>query len=363
MTVFKTLPKNDGFRMPAEFEPHAGTILIWPFRGDSWPYGGDRAQAVFAKLVSLISESEQTLVCVPEREYEKARAALPPGTELFIVETDDSWARDYAPTFVTDGKTLRGINWKFNAWGGTYDGLYDSWENDDALAPKLCAHLHCDEYDAHHIVMEGGAFHTDGQGTVITTESCLLSPGRNPKLSKDAIEEALLSYLGAEKVIWLPSGIIDDETNGHVDNICAFTSPGNVVLARPLDIDDPQYASSSRAYDILLRETDAKGQPLNIHILPMPKPVLVTKYQCDGLDLLKGEPVRTPGERLAASYANFYISNSTVIVPGFDDPADEAARLVIAELFPDRKVVTLQSREVLIGGGNFHCLTQQIPRL
>ena len=363
MTVFNSYPKNDGFRMPAEFEPHAGTILIWPFRGDSWPHGGGRAQAVFSDLVSLISESERTIVCLPEREVDKAKATLPAGTELFVVETDDSWARDYAPTFVTDGKTLRGINWRFNAWGGTYDGLYDSWENDDALAPKLCTYLHHDLYDAHHIVMEGGAFHTDGEGTVITTESCLLSPGRNPDLSKDAIEEVLCKYLGAEKVIWLPSGIIGDETNGHVDNLCAFTSPGNLVLTRTLDINDKQYTSSTQAYDILSRETDANGRKLNIHILPLPKPALVTKYECDGLDLLNGQPVRTPGERLAASYANFYISNSTVIVPGFDDPADEAARLVIAGLFPDRKTVTLQSREVLIGGGNFHCLTQQIPQV
>ena len=341
MTVHNTLPKNDGFRMPAEHDPHAGTILIWPFRGDSWPYGGGKAQAVFSRLAALIAESEKVLVCVPEREYNKARSSLPDEIELFTVETDDSWARDYAPTFVTDGKTLRGINWRFNAWGGSYDGLYDSWENDDALAPSLCAHLHCDVYDAHHIVMEGGAFHTDGEGTVITTESCLLSPGRNPDLSKAQIEDALCLYLGAEKIIWLPSGIIDDETNGHVDNICAFTYPGNLVL----------------------RETDAKGRLFNIHFLPMPEPVLVTKYECDGLDLLNGEPVRSPGERLAASYANFYISNSTVIVPGFDDPADEAARLVIAGLFPDRRTITLQSREVLIGGGNFHCLTQQIPKI
>ncbi len=363
MTEYKTIPKTEGFRMPAEFEPHAGTILIWPFRGDSWPYGGGRAQAVFAELVSLILASEPVMVCVPEREYSKAASVLPKGVELFTVETDDSWARDYAPTFVTKGKTLRGINWKFNAWGGEYDGLYDHWENDDALAPKICSHMHCDVFDAHEIVMEGGAFHTDGQGTVITTESCLLSPGRNPGMSKKDLEDVLCSYLGAEKIIWLPEGIIGDETNGHVDNICAFTSPGNVVLAMPLDIDDEQYMSSDNAYRVLQRETDAKGRRLNIHFLPMPKPALVTKYECDGLDLLNGEPVRSPGEKLAASYANFYISNSTVIVPGFDDPADEAARLVIAGLFPDREVVTLQSREVLIGGGNFHCITQQIPKV
>ena len=362
MNTYSTLPIDDGFRMPGEFEPHEGCILIWPFRGDSWPYGGDAAKAVFCSLVELISRSEHVTVCVKEKEYPRAKNDLPANVDLYVVETDDSWARDYAPTFVTDGKSLRGINWKFNAWGGDYDGLYDSWEQDDALAAKLCSHLHYNYYDASPFVMEGGAFHVDGEGTIITTESCLLSPGRNPDMTKEEIEKTLCSYLGAKKVIWLPDGIVNDETNGHVDNLLAFTSPTNIVLALPEDKDDPQYMSSSRAYDILKGETDAKGRPFQIHPLPMPAPALVTEYECKGLDLLNGEPVRTPGERLAASYANFYIANDTVIVPGFNDPNDEASRQIIASLFPDREVVTLQSREVLIGGGNFHCITQQIPK-
>ncbi len=360
--ILNTLPKEDGFRMPGEFEPHEGCILIWPHRGDSWPYGGDAAKKVFRELVRLISESEQVTVCVPPSEYDKARDFLPDDTELIQVETDDSWARDYAPTFVKKGNIIRGINWCFNAWGGDYDGLYDYWANDDNLCQSLCTHKKIDMYDAHHFVMEGGAVHSDGQGTLITTESCLLSPGRNPHMTKVAIEETLCNYLGASKVIWLPEGIVNDETNGHVDNICAFTSPGHVVLAFPEDKTDAQYEPSKKALDVLRASTDAAGNPIEVHLLPMPKPCLVTKHELDGLDLLNGEPVRTVGERLAASYANFYIANKTVIVPGFDDDNDEVARRIIAELFPDRRVVTLQSREVLIGGGNFHCLTQQIPK-
>ena len=361
MSVINSFPINDGYRMPGEFEPHSGCILIWPFRGDSWPHGGRAARKIFCELVSIIASSEDVLVCVAPGEQDKAAAMLPAG-RTFIVETDDSWARDYAPTFVSNGSSLRGINWEFNAWGGEYDGLYDSWDRDNALAPALCRELGIDMYNA-GFVMEGGAFHTDGEGTVITTESCLLSPGRNPQLSKAEIEHLLCSYLHCSKVIWLPLGIIDDETNGHVDNLCAFTAPGKVVLSFPEDPADPQYKSSAAALDILGKERDAKGRIPEVTLLPMPKPALVTEYECAGLDLLNGQPVRHPGERLAASYANFYISNSTVIVPGFNDENDETARRILEKQFPDREVVTLQSRDFLIGGGNFHCITQQIPKV
>ena len=363
MTTHTTLPSQDGYRMPAEFEPHKGCILIWPFRGDSWPYGGGAAHKVFTSLAEIISRSEEVLVCAPAARYDLARSSLPDTVRVFKVETDDSWARDYAPTFVSNKTSLRGINWRFNAWGGEHDGLYDSWDLDDALAPALCDYLSTEMYDAHHFVMEGGAIHTDGEGTLLTTESCLLSPGRNPKMSKEEIEDTLLSYLGASKVIWLPEGIVNDETNGHIDNICAFTAPGEVVLAFPEDTSDLQYEPSRKALEVLENSTDAKGRHIKVRKLPMPSPAYVTEYELKGLDLLNGEPVREVGERLAASYANFYISNKDVIVPGFDDKNDEVAREILEECFPGRTVHTLQSRDLLIGGGNFHCITQQIPAI
>ena len=363
MKTLKSLPIDDGFRMPGEFEAHSGCILIWPFRGDSWAYGAVAVRKVFKELVCLISESEEVTVCAPPEEFDNARSYLPDTIKLVSVPLDDSWARDYAPTFVkNDAGSLRGINWQFNAWGGMVDGLYYPWDKDDALAPFLCEHIGVDMYDAHHFVLEGGAIHSDGEGTIIVTESCLLSKGRNPHLDKDEIEDQLIKYLGAKKVIWIPYGIYLDETNEHVDNICAFTKPGQVVLAWTDNKDDPQYAMSLASRKALEEATDAKGRKLDIILLPLPKPVCITAEECKGLDLFNGEPTRIEGDRLAASYANFYIANDTVIVPGFDDPNDEVARQIISGVFPNRKVVTLQSREILIGGGNIHCITQQIPK-
>lgn len=363
MKTLNSLPINDNYRMPGEFEAHAGCILIWPFRRDSWAYGAYEVRKVFKELVSLIGESEAVTVCAPSFEYDNARAMLPDNIRVVEMSSDDSWARDVAPTFVKNDKGgLRGINWKFNAWGGFVDGLYHPWDKDDAVAGKLCDLLNVDMYDAHHFVLEGGSIHVDGQGTVLVTEACLLSEGRNPLLSKQEIEEQLKAYLGAKKIIWIPNGIYNDETNEHIDNICAFTAPGHVVLAWTDDESDPQYSFSKSALDVLKAETDAMGRTIEVHLLPLPKPVYITEEECLGLDLMYGEPTRTPGERLAASYANFYIANDTVIVPGFNDPNDEKARLILAKLFPERKVVTLQSREILIGGGNIHCITQQIPK-
>ena len=181
-------------------------------------------------------------------------------------------------------------------------------------------------------------------------------------MSQQQIEEKLLEYLGAEKVIWLDRGIYNDETNEHVDNICAFVKPGEVVLAWTDDTSDPQYEMSRSCLEILENSTDAKGRRIKVHKLYLPKPVTITADECDGLDTMDFEPTRTPGERLAASYVNFYISNGAVVMPFFGDPADEPARQKLQELFPDREVIPIYARDILIGGGNIHCITQQIPQ-
>ena len=184
----------------------------------------------------------------------------------------------------------------------------------------------------------------------------------NPDMTKEEIEDKLKEYLGVQKVIWLKSGIYNDETNEHVDNICAFTGPAEVVLAWTDDENDPQYEMSKSCYDILSESTDAKGRKFKIHKLYQPKPVTITAEECEGLDTMDFEPTRTPGERLAASYVNFYISNKAVVMPYFNDPADERAKETLQKLFPDRKIVPIYARDVLIGGGNIHCITQQIPK-
>lgn len=362
MRILTSAPRQDGFRMPAEFEPHAGCIMIFPERADSWQYGGYAARKAFVRVAEAIARSEKVIVAASDKQYENARALLPPHIKVVEMSSNDSWARDYAPTFVTNDKgVIRGIDWGFNAWGGLEDGLYFPWDKDNRMARKFCDLLDVDVYNKRDFILEGGSIHVDGEGTAMVTESCLLSRGRNPELSKEQIEEVLKAYLCVEKVLWLPRGIYLDETNEHVDNICAFTAPGEVVLAWTEDENDPQYALSKACLDYLSNVTDAKGRKLLVHKLPLPRPVCMTEEECEGLDLCGDEPTRRAGDRLAASYVNFYIANKAVVMPGFSDEADEPAKKILEGLFPGREVIQIYARDILIGGGNIHCITRQIP--
>lgn len=350
-------------RMPAEFEPHLGTMMIWPVRPGSWPYAGRDAKPAFCEVMRAILEDEKVWLLADKDHEKEARNLAPDGVEVLPIESDDAWARDVGPTFVLDenGQPF-GIDWAFNAWGGDVDGLYRHWERDDRVAAAFCRALGYPVEDAHPFVLEGGSIHTDGEGTILTTEACLLSGGRNPSLSKEEIGRELCRRLGAEKVIWLPRGIYNDETNEHVDNVCAFTSPGEVVLAWTDNPQDPQYALSRACLDVLERETDARGRKIKVHLLPIPqKPVTIGKEDLVGFKFEPGEDVRTEGERLAASYVNFYITNYSVLVPQFGDPNDWTAVEILSECFPGRTVIPLPARAILLGGGNIHCITQQIP--
>ena len=361
MKILNSIPSKDGFKMPAEFEKHSGCIMIFPHRRDSWQNGAYAARKAFAQVIRIISESEKVTVCARYDDYDSARSMLPENVRVVEMESDDSWARDVAPTFVTDGNEIRGIDWGFNAWGGLEDGLYFPWDKDNKMARKLCDLLDVDVYNKRGFILEGGSIHSDGEGTILTTEACLLSKGRNSGMTKEQIDNELKLYLGAKKVIWLKSGIYNDETNEHVDNICAFVSPGEVVLAWTDNKNDPQYEMSASCLNILENSTDAQGRKIKVHKLPLPEPVTITAEECAGLDDMDGEPTRTPGERLAASYVNFYISNKHVVCPQFGDKNDKAAIEILAKLFPTRKVVGVYARDILIGGGNIHCITQQIP--
>lgn len=363
MKLTQTVPADDGYRMPGEFEPHRGCLMIWPVRPGSWPYGAKEAQKAFTRIACAIAESEHVWMLAAPSDVETVEAhfASEKNISVLPIQTDDAWARDVGPTFVK-GNALRGIDWSFNAWGGSYDGLYADWDQDDAAASKICDALQFDYYDAKHFVLEGGAIHTDGEGTLLVTEACLLSQGRNPMLGKARIEEQLRAYLGVEKIVWLPHGIWKDETNEHVDNICAFVRPGEVVLAWTDNKDDPQWEYSRAALQVLESETDAKGRPFVVHKLPIPEvPVCITAEELDGFVFAEGEDQREAGERLAASYVNFYIANGSVIVPQFGDAMDEIAVDTLKELFPDRVICPVFARPIIVGGGNIHCITQQIP--
>ncbi|MGN0373320.1 MAG: agmatine deiminase [Enterocloster sp.] len=359
------IPASEGYHMPAEFEPHRGCVMIWPVRPGSWPSGACKAQETFAFIARVIAESEKVWMLAGQEVYQQVKAVFADDPEIQVleIETDDAWARDVGPTCVVgrDG-SVRGIDWKFNAWGGEWDGLYAHWERDDLAASQICRALGMECYDARHFVLEGGSIHSDGEGTILVTEACLLSQGRNPQMSRLEIEEMLKQYLGGQKVIWLPRGIFQDETNEHVDNICAFVRPGEVVLAWTDDPKDPQWELSNACLQVLERETDAKGRSFQVHKLLIPRrPVCITEEELSGFVFEEGEDMRTAGERLAASYVNFYIANKSVLVPQFGDENDEPALRLLGECFPERRIVPVPARSIIVGGGNIHCITQQIP--
>ena len=412
-------------RFPAEFEPHHGTLLIWPERPGSWGKDTSGAEKAYINIIKNLIQVEDVYLLVSKASFEAISTKLRDifsddhdnteclsndydNTEclsndhsisesssdkksvddhsintsksvsykigkfnlhIIEMETDDSWARDTGPTFVFNktGDVLSriGINWTFNAWGGEYDGLYASWDKDDKVAKNFTNYLGDKILDAGSFVLEGGSIHTDGEGTLMVTESCLLSKGRNPSLTKTEIEDTLKKFLGVKKVLWLPFGIYNDETNEHVDNVAAFIKPGEIVLAWTDNESDPQYNMSKADYDYLSSETDAKGRKLTIHKIPVPDiPVRCTEADIDNYIFEPGEDEREAGERLAASYVNFYFANGCILLPQFggeNEESDKRAQAIFEKICSDKKIIPINTRSILLGGGNIHCITQQIP--
>src|SRR3984885_2570771 len=298
--------------MPAEFERHSGCWMLWPERPDNWRSGAKPAQAAFAAIASAIASGEPVTVGVSAAQFQNARSRLPREVRVVEVSSNDAWIRDCGPTFVIDAKgRRRGVDWTFNAWGG----------------------------------LEGGAIHVDGQGTCLTTEECLLNPNRNPGFTRSDIEEQLRRYLGVSTVIWLGQGVYLDETGGHIDELACFTSPGHVVLSWTSDRQDPQYEISRDAYERLSKARDARGRGLTIHKIHQPGPLYMTAEEAAGIDLRAGTHPRKAGDRLPASYINFYIANKCVVMPQFDRRHDAAAARTLKRLFPTRKVGGIPTRE------------------
>jgi agmatine deiminase len=352
--------------MPAEWAPHAQTWMVWPERPDNWRLAAKPAQAAFAAVARAIAAFEPVVVCASAEQLANATATLQAHASEYAIRVvevanDDAWCRDTGPTFVVNGTEVRGVDWMFNAWGGANGGLYASWDQDDAVARKILAMENLARYRTEGFVMEGGAIHVDGEGTLLVTEACLLNPNRNPHLGRTEIEAMLRDYLAVEKIIWLPRGIVNDETDEHIDNMCCFCAPGEVLLAWTDDQTDPQYAFSSAALKVLEAAVDAKGRAIKVHKLPLP--AVMTAEADEVATLAAGDAIERPASnRLAGSYVNFYLCNGGVIVPKFDDSNDDVAARILAERFPDRQVVQVPGREILLGGGNIHCITQQQPR-
>src|SRR3954468_20370652 len=306
-SVLPRTPREDGFRMPAEWEPHDGCYLVWPERPDTWRDGGKPAQAAWVRLATEIAASEQVTVVASGPQWRNARARLPRHVRVVEATTDDAWARDTGPTFVTDATgQRRAVDWRFNGWGGLRGGLFFPWDNDDVLAQKIAELEGADCYQP-PLVMEGGAFDVDGQGTALTTAECLLNVNRNPDLTQAEIERYLVDHLGLEQVVWIPRGVHLDETDGHVDNMARFVAPGVVVLTWTHDTSDPQYERSAEALDVLRSTKDARGRPLQVSLLHQPGPVHATAAEVSDLDVVDGTVVRPAGERMDGSYVKCFI--------------------------------------------------------
>jgi agmatine deiminase len=330
-----------GFRMPAEWEPHEATWIAWPHNRDDWPGRFAPIPWVYGEIARKLSRFERVRILVENRDHEQGvrRILKKAGADLdavkfFACPTDRVWTRDYGPIFVRNARGRVAItNWRFNGWA-----KYDNWKKDDAVTARIARHLKMRAWQP-NVVLEGGSVDVNGRGLLLTTEECLLSPvqARNPALTRLEIERALGDYLSARKVIWLRNGIAGDDTHGHIDDLARFVSHDTVVIASERDKSDPNYAPLRENLGLL------RAQQLRVVKLPMPRPVIFA------------------GQRLPASYANFYIANKLVLVPTFNDPNDRLALATLARLFPDREVVGIHSVELVWGFGTLHCLTQQQP--
>lgn len=331
-------PRDLGFYMPGEFAPHTCCWMAWPCRTGLW--GDDQKVArEYADVANAIARFEPVMMLAPLSSADAARALL--GNNVTVIEMliDDSWARDSGPNFlINEAGELAGSKWRFNAWGNKY-GTYDQ---DAKMGSRILAHVGVREFTS-SLVAEGGAITVDGEGTVITTESCLLNPNRNPGWSKKEVSEELCRTLGAEKVIWLPGDVEETETDGHVDGTAAFIEPGRVLVEINTDKTDPHYAVCQENLEAMRGQTDARGRKIQIELI--------------------NEGHYHPGvwNEGCSSYVNSYLANGAVIVSGYGYDRDEAAVETWQKLYPDRTVVLVQIGHIARGGGGIHCITQQQP--
>lgn len=342
-----TTPKSQGYRMPAEWEPHRATWLSWPHNPDTWPDKMEPVPAYWTLMAKHISTGEEVHININDAQAEAEAkrlltAAKVPLDRIFFhrFPTNDCWARDHGPIFVTRTKEpkLAVTNWIFNKWGAKYP----PWELDNLIPEQIAEHLKVPRFDP-GIVMEGGSIEVNGRGTLMTTEACLLNPNRNPHLTKNQIEAFLSDYLGVHHFLWLGDGIVGDDTDGHIDDLTRFVGPDTVVTVVEEDPSDENYKILQDNLKRLRTMKVESGKALNVVELPMPAPVI------------------HEGQRLPASYANFYIANDVVLVPIYSHPNDAKALKTLQGLFPQRKVIGIESTDLVWGLGAFHCVTQQQP--
>jgi agmatine deiminase len=339
-------------RMPAEWTRHEATWIAWPHEESDWPGKFSAIKWVYGEIVRHLSRVERVRILIEDAEIEdEAREVLKrchaclESVEFFRIKTDRSWTRDYCPIFVhNDASATGALNWHFNGWA-----KYDNWRADDCVTDQLVGSFHwpswTPEMKGRRIVLEGGSIDVNGAGAILTTEECLLSPvqARNPSLSAHDLEGVFRDFLGAGHTLWLRNGIAGDDTHGHVDDLARFTDENTIVVVSERDPQDANYEPLKENLALLREMRDQDGRLFRIETLPMPSPVFFD------------------GQRLPASYANFYIANQTVLVPTFNDANDRIALNKLADLFPTRKVIGIASIDLVLGLGTLHCMTQQQP--
>ena len=338
-------PAALGYRMPAEWEPHAATWLSWPRReGISFPDSFDRVLPALRAMVEALIESEQVCINVCNGAHEAEARAVLNGLRMervtfYRIPTNEPWCRDHGPIFLTRDvdPRLAIVDWDYNAWGGKYPPC----DLDEVVPTRVAQFLHAPVFYP-RMILEGGSIEVNGAGALLTTESCLLNPNRNPRLGRAEIEQRLRDYFGVREILWLAEGIDGDDTDGHIDDLARFVAENTVVTVVEENRDDENYRPLQQNL-ARLRQMKVEQGDLKIVTLPMPKKIV------------------REGQRLPASYANFYIANSCVLLPTFADPNDETALSALQKLFLDRRVIGIDCRELIWGLGTFHCLTQQQP--
>ena len=325
--------------MPAEWELHERCWMAWPCRAELWNEELGNACAAYAVVAQAIANFEPVSMIARPEDAAVAARLCGDGVEIVRLAIDDSWIRDSGPTFLrrADG-TIAGCAWRFNAWGEKYAG----YANDACLAQRVLERLGLRRFDA-TFVLEGGAIHSDGKGTVLTTESVLLNQNRNPGITREGMEALLHDWIGARQVVWLPGGLAEDETDGHVDNIACFAAPGVVLAQGCSDPSDADHDILQANLQVLRSSHDAAGRALQVVTVEQPEPRL------------------RRGVRLPQSYVNFYVANGGVVMPAFGCPQDSDAVKMVAELFPGREIVQVPVDPIIVGGGGIHCITQQQP--
>ncbi|MDP7569668.1 MAG: agmatine deiminase family protein [Arenicellales bacterium] len=335
MNGYQSDAASAGFYMPAEWQPHERCWMAWPCRSG---FDSPATRENYAQVARAIARFEPVTMVVRPQDRAAAQLALGAQVDCLELPIDDGWFRDNGPNFlINDAGDLAGACFDFNAWGGNYA----PFDADAAAGPKVVSHLAAQLFRS-PMIAEGGGITVDGEGTLITTETCFLNPNRNPGWSKGEVEAGLCRMLGVSKVIWLPGDPTESETNGHVDGIAAFVGPGRVLLEAAFDNAHPRYDLLMENRRALQGQSDARGRPLDVIFIE-------DAWQCEN------------GERFCASYINSYLANGAVIMPCYDLPADQRAKAVYEQLFPQRQVVQLHIDNIAPGGGGIHCITQQQP--